>query len=112
MNELRVIAHFVTVVELAFLFLDDRFRNRDRQWVWLALLVERVTVLVLLALDVSLAPGSWPGNRWLITPTTVVMAAALGWYVWQLERVRWEIRNDSKDRHPLDTTARSIGAGH
>lgn len=112
MNEVRVIAHFVTVVELAFLFLDDRFRNRERQWVWLALLVERLTVLVLLALDVSLAPDSWTVNRWLLTPVTVVMASALGWYVWQLERPRWEKRYGNQNRHPLDKTAGSTGAGH
>lgn len=77
----RIMAHFVTVLAFGFLFFDDRVRGyRWRPWLWLLLLIERLTVLTLLALDATTL-WYWIDSRSLLTPITVVQAGALVLYV-------------------------------
>lgn len=110
-DEVRVVAHLLTVMEFGYLYFDDRNLQRRRQWLWMALILERLVVLILLAVDLRVLTGSWLANRWLLTPATIVMAVTCGWYVWQRWELKRRVSQHGAGGDSLGAAAGGAGAG-
>ena len=99
MDVIRAIAHFVGLICLLYLALDERAAGRTcRAWVWAALAVERLAFLLLLAIDVTRNGAIWMEWRANLTPFILLVAMALSIYV--INRIRAK-RNLRKAIAPL-----------
>lgn len=117
-DALRVIAHFLSLVCLLYLFFDDTVKGRHwHQLLWAALGIERFIALVLLALDVTQPALEWWMNyRVVITPASFIVFIALGAYTWRRirqERVRphmpiGEAKSELMDMEYTNGNAQSV----
>ena len=99
MDVIRAIAHFVVLICLLYLALDERAAGRTcRAWVWAALAVERLAFLLLLAIDVTRNGAIWMEWRANLTPFIFIVAVTLAVYV--VNRIRGK-RRLRKDIAPL-----------
>jgi uncharacterized membrane-anchored protein len=95
MDVIRVVAHFIVLVSFLYLAFDERAAGRAcRAWVWAALAVERMSFLLLLAVDVSQNGAIWMEWRANLTPFILVVAATLAVYVVNRIRGKRRLRND------------------
>jgi hypothetical protein len=74
----RVAAYSVAAVGLIFFALDDYNEDRRTAIIWAAMAFQNVMVLALLALDMS-AAVAWMEARYLLTPSAVFAAVAIGY---------------------------------
>lgn len=74
----RVAAYSIASVGLIFFTLDDYNERRRTAIIWAALALQNVMVLALLALDLS-AAVAWMEARYLLTPSAVFAAIAIGY---------------------------------
>lgn len=72
----RIFSYFVITCAGAYLFFDDRARHRQSSFVWLAIGVEHISMLVLLALDLQHVVDWFNAYRvlWIFTPTAAYVA--------------------------------------
>lgn len=75
---IRIAAYSVASVGLTFFALDDFNEGRRTAIIWAAMAFQNVMVLALLALDLS-AAVAWMEARYLLTPSAVFAAVAIGY---------------------------------
>jgi hypothetical protein len=74
----RIASYTVASIGLIFFALDDCSRKRSTSILWSALALQNVMVLALLALDLS-AAVAWMEARYMLTPSAVFAAIAIGY---------------------------------
>lgn len=91
---IRVAAYSVASVGLAFFALDDFAGGRRTAIIWAAMALQNVMVLALLALDLS-AAVVWAEARYLLTPSAVFAAIAIGYNTFvRAQEILQTIRED------------------
>lgn len=96
---IRVAAYSVASVGLIFFALDDYNEGRRTAIIWAAMAFQNVMVLALLALDLS-AAVAWMEARYLLTPSAVFAAVAIGYNT--VVRAQEMLREQSPNREVQD----------
>lgn len=93
----RVVSYSVASIGLIFFALDDYNRDRRTAIIWAAMALQNVMVLALLALDLS-AAVAWMEARYMLTPSAIFAAAAIGYNMVLRAKEIWQAHQQQEDR--------------